>query len=570
MRLLAGGLAALVLTAAAPGYDYIRNSGTGLPVKWPDGTVPIRIMLGSSQTLSDGTNFSTSARGAAETWNALLGSVQFQSTIAAAGGAVDHNRVNELVFAGDIFGKAFGSTTLAVTTTWRIGNERTESDIIFNTGRTWDSFAGPTRSGVIDLHRVALHELGHSLGLDHPDEAMPPQTVSAIMNSRITSLDTLSMDDITGAQNLYGPPGPPENNSFAGATVMGNLSAAGSISLPGFNTLASKETGEPNHAGNAGGHSVWWKWTAPAAGSVTLDPRGSYYDTTLGVYTGTAVAALAAVASNDDINPGIVQASSLTFNATSGTVYFFAVDGFDGDTGGITLNLAFSSATATTPTITTQPDGMAAISGTNVQLSVVATANGTPITYQWRFNGTAISGATGATLNLTNVTAANAGSYTVVVLTSAGSVTSNAATVTVTAGAAPAFTTQPVSQAVTAGATVSISVTASGTPAPAITWSFNTAPFTGTVNVSTDPTTGNVTSIIQLANAQAANAGQYVATAANPVGTVTSNPVNLTVNPAPVVQPPPPSSGGGGGGAPSLWFLLCLGAAGLARLLRRR
>ncbi|MDB6113403.1 MAG: hypothetical protein JWQ62_348, partial [Lacunisphaera sp.] len=50
--------------------------------------------------------------------------------------------------------------------------------------------------------------------------------------------------------------------------------------------------------------------------------------------------------------------------------------------------------------------------------------------------------------------------------------------------------------------------------------------------------------------------------------------VTLTVNPAVVVTPPAPtpmtSGGGGGGGAPSEWFLLALGAAGLARMFRRR
>jgi pectate lyase len=59
-------------------------------------------------------------------------------------------------------------------------------------------------------------------------------------------------------------------------------------------------------------------------------------------------------------------------------------------------------------------------------------ASGTaPLTYQWKFGSTAISGATGASLTLTNVQSANAGSYTVTVTNSVGSVTSTAATLTV-------------------------------------------------------------------------------------------------------------------------------------------
>lgn len=67
-----------------------------------------------------------------------------------------------MAFAADIFGKAFGDTTLAVTTTWYSGNRRTESDIVFNTKYTWDSYRGVKRTGIVDLQRVAIHELGHS------------------------------------------------------------------------------------------------------------------------------------------------------------------------------------------------------------------------------------------------------------------------------------------------------------------------------------------------------------------------------------------------------------------------
>lgn len=501
LRLLAGSLAALVLTTAASAYTYIFNSSTGLPVKWPEGTgavstVGLRIMLGTSPTLTDGSNYSSSAKGAADTWNALLGSVQFQSTI-ATGAPADHNHVNELAFAADVFGQPFdkdptkAKTILAVTTTWVLGNQRTEGDIIFNSAKSWDSYPGNLVSGSVDLHRVAVHELGHLLGLDHPDEAVPPQPVNAIMNSHISNLDTLTMDDINGAQNLYGPPGPPDNDNFANARAISGPDATGTVTVSGFNTLATKEAGEPNHAGNSGGHSVWWKWTAPAAGSVTaatgkVDPttglvdltpgRSSYFDTTLGVYTGTSVSALTTIASNDDIKSGVVQASTVTFNATSGTVYYFAVDGFDADSGGINLTLTFSPAGGTAPAITTQPVSQVAVVGDKVVFNVAATAGTSTITYQWQFNGTAITGATDSSLTLSSVTAANAGNYTVVVSTNAGSVTSAVATLTVNAAPAP--------------------------PPP---------------------------------------------------------------------PPPPPSSGGGGGGgAPSLWFLLTLGAAGLARLFRRR
>lgn len=429
------GLALVTLSATVSGWGfaYITNDNTGLPLKWPAGTVAIQIKLGGTATLSDGTNFSTSAQGAMQQWNLQLGNLQLSPTIVPESPADDRNNINEMVFARDVFGKAFDTNTIAVTTVWSRGNERTRGDIVFNSNRTWDSYDGPSRgsSGAIDLQRVALHELGHLLGLDHPDEA--GQTIPAIMNSRVGNLDSLASDDITAAQNLYGPPGVPANDNFNDASLI-VLAANNSASVKGYTTNATKQAGEPNHAGNAGGHSIWWRWTAPAGGPVSLDTRGSYADTTLAVYTGTSLSSLTTIASNDDINQGVVQASSLTFSATAGTTYYFAVDGWDGDTAGITLNLSFNPSGPLLPVITAQPASATVTSGGSASFSVTATgATG----YQWTFNGSNISGATGTTYTISSVTSANAGSYRVVVSNAAGSLNSEIATLTVNAPPAP-------------------------------------------------------------------------------------------------------------------------------------
>jgi len=430
-------LAGLLAVLSAWGFTYItdqRESGTQLPLKWPPGSVAIQIKLGTAANLSDGTSFNTSAQAAAQAWNTHLGNLQITTSFAPEGPAGEGNNLNELVFASDIFGKAFDGNTVAVTTTWSRGNERTRADIIYNSARTWDSYDGPTRSGVIDLQRVTLHELGHLLGLDHPDEA--GQSVQAIMNSRISSLDSLASDDITGAQNIYGPQGVPANDSFVNAAII-TLPATNTATLAGYNTNASKQAGEPNHADNAGGRSVWWRWTAPAAGPVTIDLRGSYFDTILGVYTGTAVNALTTIAGNDDLSSSPqphIQASSVTFNAVAGTTYFIAVDGFDADCAGVTLNFSFSPTGPLLPIITVQPVGATVTAGGNASFSVTATgATG----YQWTFNDSNIGGATGATHTISGVTSANAGSYRVIVSNAAGSLSSDTATLTVNAPPAP-------------------------------------------------------------------------------------------------------------------------------------
>jgi len=121
------------------------------------------------------------------------------------------------------------------------------------------------------------------------------------------------------------------NNNFANATQMAGASGSATANSSTY----TKETGEPNHAGNAGGKSAWWYWTAPANGSATITTAGSNYDTTLHIYTGTAVNALTSVVFNDDTGG---QTSSVTFTAASGVTYRVAVDGWNGASGNITLN----------------------------------------------------------------------------------------------------------------------------------------------------------------------------------------------------------------------------------------
>jgi len=126
---------------------------------------------------------------------------------------------------------------------------------------------------------------------------------------------------------------PPTNDNFANSTLITGISGSATES----NNEATKETGEPWHAGNIGGSSAWWHWVAPFAEQVTIDTSGSDFDTILGVYTGTSVNGLTEIASNDDA-PGLGTKSAVTFTAVAGTTYRIAVDGFNGASGSITLN----------------------------------------------------------------------------------------------------------------------------------------------------------------------------------------------------------------------------------------
>lgn len=140
----------------------------------------------------------------------------------------------------------------------------------------------------------------------------------------------------TRRESTLQPTTAPANNDFSGAQVIiGTLS-----SVTGSNAGATKEPGEPNHAGNTGGASVWYRWQAPGNGAATFATAGSDFDTLLAVYTGSNVNNLTLISDNDDANNTLQ--SALSFNAQVGVIYYIAVDGFDGATGSIVLGWGMS------------------------------------------------------------------------------------------------------------------------------------------------------------------------------------------------------------------------------------
>ena len=104
-------------------------------------------------------------------------------------------------------GVAFGASTLAVTHTWSSGGTIVQSGVVFNSTKTWDVYSGPYQggghAGVQDFARVAVHELGHSLGLGH-ENSLPSIMASAVVVG--STIEVPQTDDVNGVQALYGPP----------------------------------------------------------------------------------------------------------------------------------------------------------------------------------------------------------------------------------------------------------------------------------------------------------------------------------------------------------------------------
>jgi Ig-like domain-containing protein/immunoglobulin I-set domain protein/uncharacterized protein DUF642 len=177
-------------------------------------------------------------------------------------------------------------------------------------------------------------------------------------------------------------------------------------------------------------------------------------------------------------------------------------------------NVRMTSAVSA-PSISSHPQSTSVNAGGQASFSVTASGSG-PLSYQWRLNGAAVSGATSSTYTISNVQSAQAGGYSVVVSNSGGSVTSNTATLTVTQ--TPTITAQPQSVTVTAGSSATFGVTATGSGTLSYQWKFNSQPIAGATSTS-----------YTVANAQAANAGAYTVTVSNNAGSVTSSAATLTV-----------------------------------------
>jgi hypothetical protein len=190
----------------------------------------------------------------------------------------------------------------------------------------------------------------------------------------------------------------------------------------------------------------------------------------------------------------------------------------------------FTLAVISPPTITTQPTNQAVLEGATAAFTVEATG-GLPLSYQWQNNGTNltdggnISGSATTNLTINSVSAANVGTYTVIVTNAAGMATSSNALLTITPSP-PVIVMQPSNQTAVVGETAAFTVAAIGTTPYFYQWYLN-----GTNN----PIANATNTTLMLTDVQTNQAGNYAVLVANTLGSVLSSNATLNVYTVPVI-----------------------------------
>ncbi len=148
-------------------------------------------------------------------------------------------------------------------------------------------------------------------------------------------------------------------------TILGNTGE-----VTGSNTNATKESLEPAHAGNQGGHSVWWNFSPPQDGILFLSTEGSDFDTLLSLYTvadkdlDRSLSKLILVGQSDNVEPNTY--SEITATVSSNRIYYIAVDGFGAAVGTVHLRYDLTPMTVFPVTTVALPGGTISPAGTTL------------------------------------------------------------------------------------------------------------------------------------------------------------------------------------------------------------
>ncbi len=281
--------------------------------------------------------------------------------------------------------------------------------------------------------------------------------------------------------------------------------------------VQSADSGNAQHMAVVKDFRIVWNATNPAGPSITSQPQDLTVPPGSNATFTVAASGVGTLSYQWRFNAtNIADATSTAYTRTNAQFadagnYSVVVT----NTSGAVTSSAAILIVGIAPSITNQPASTNVNAGDTVVFSVGATGNPPP-DYQWRFNGTNLTGATTSTLTRANVQAADAGGYSAVVTNVAGSITSSVAILAL--NNAPSITAQPQNQTVSAGQDALFNVTATGTAPLTYQWRFYGSNIPGATATAYTRT-----------NSQPSHAGPYTVLVSNSLGSVTSSVATLTV-----------------------------------------
>ncbi len=193
-------------------WNTPANAFVLLGSSWLDGEATVNVDIEASNpadtsnapnTVSNGPTNAEFQSAYIDAINIWTNNSSFNYSADTASGAVDPcpspsvEPGNGVKFSTDDCTGVFDASTLAVQFTWSFGEVTLKTGTIFNNAFSWDIYSGPW-TGVAEFKRVAIHELGHGLGLDHT--TIFPAIMQALAPN---AAETPQSDDLSGADFLY-------------------------------------------------------------------------------------------------------------------------------------------------------------------------------------------------------------------------------------------------------------------------------------------------------------------------------------------------------------------------------